>query len=131
VIKVLIDSSSWIHFFRQTSTRHYQVVSDLLKEDRVVTCGLILTEVFRGARNEKERRLLINHFEILEYIPLEKTDFLLAGNLGTTLRQKGLTVKTIDLLIAHLALKHKLTLLHDDSDFEFIARHTLLKTTQV
>jgi hypothetical protein len=128
VTRILIDSSAWIHFFNQSSRWHYESVAKTIREDQGVTCGLIITEVLRGARNNKEQTILSDHFELLEYLPLTKEDHLTAAAKGFQLARKGVTVKTIDLLIAHLAIENKLTLLHDDSDFEMIAKYFDLRT---
>ncbi len=93
-----------------------------------MTCGIVLTEVLRGGRNDKERRLLVEHFRLLEYAPLAREDYEEAAALGFRLARKGLSVKTTDLLIAHLALRHRWTILHDDKDFESIKIHSPLKT---
>ncbi len=44
----------------------------------------------------------------------------------TTIRKKGVKVKTIDALIAYKAVKHKLTLLHADTDLDRLAKKTNL-----
>jgi predicted nucleic acid-binding protein len=126
--KVIVDSSAWIHFFNRTSEGHCRFVETALREDRVVTCGLIMTEVLRGARNPGERGVLQGYFALLEYFNYEKADYLEAAGLGSDFRRKGLTVKTIDLLIAHTAMKRNLVVVHDDSDFEHMAEHLSLKT---
>ncbi len=126
--KVLIDSSSWIHFFNQSSKWHFESVAEIIREDRGVICGLIFTEVLRGARNQKEGKIIAGYFDLLEYIPLVKQDHLEAANLGFQLARKGVVVKTIDLIIAHLAIKNRFALIHQDRDFERIKIHTRLKT---
>jgi len=59
---------------------------------------------------------------------MEEWDYFDAASMGFELARKGITVKTIDLLIARLALKHHLRLLHQDGDFELIAKYFSLKT---
>jgi predicted nucleic acid-binding protein len=127
VTKFLIDSSAWIHFFNQTSPRHIAAVRRALTEDKACTCGVIITEVLRGVRNSKERKLLLEHFSLLEYFELEMQDYFDAAENAFELKKKGWTTKTIDLLIACIALKNDLVLIHDDRDFEFMAKHFPLK----
>ncbi len=127
VTKFLIDSSAWIHFFNQTSPRHIAAVTRALKEDRACTCGVIVTEVFRGVRNSKERKLLLEYFSLLEYFDLEMQDYFQAAENAFILRKNGWTTKTIDLLIAQVALKADLVVIHDDRDFEFMTKHLPLK----
>lgn len=126
--RYLIDSSAWIHFFNQSSALHFAAVTTALKHDQVVTCGFILTEVLQGARNDREQRLLREYFDRLPYIEIDRIDYIKAATLGFSLRRKGLTIKTIDLLLIHLALREELIILHDDSDFSLAARHVPLQT---
>jgi predicted nucleic acid-binding protein len=46
-----------------------------------------------------------------------------AGDLGFALARKGLTVKSLDLLIAAYALTHGVPILTVDRDFQLIARN--------
>jgi len=126
VTKVLIDSSAWIHFFRQDEAWRARI-SELLDQDTIATCGLVITEVLRGARNPKDKKLLRENFGLLDCYSLYPDDYYEAAELGSKLSSKGYTLKTIDLLIAQICLKNKLGLLHDDSDFGFIAKHYPLK----
>jgi len=51
-----------------------------------------------------------------------------AARLYFVCRRKGVTVRsTIDCLIAAIAIEHKALLLHDDRDFDAIARYTKLR----
>ena len=45
-----------------------------------------------------------------------------AGDLGYALSRRGITVKTIDLLVATYALSHAVALLTTDSDFGHMRR---------
>jgi predicted nucleic acid-binding protein len=45
-----------------------------------------------------------------------------AGDLGYGLRRRGVTVKTIDLLVATYALSHGVAVLATDSDFRHMRR---------
>ena len=92
-----------------------------------MTCGIVLTEVLRGGRNEKERKVLLEHFGLLEYAPLSREDYEGAAETGFRMARKGLSVKTTDLLIAYLSLNYRLLLLHDDKDFEMMKNHIPLK----
>lgn len=99
------------------------MVAHALREDRAVTCGLVITEIMQGARHEKEKKTLWEHFSLLRCLELTREDYREAASMGSDLRRKGVIIKTVDLLIAHLAIREKLSLLHDDSDFKLIARH--------
>jgi hypothetical protein len=128
--RILVDSSAWIHFLRGTSPTIMEIVGRFIRENIAAVCGPVVTEVLRGARSQQEERLLRERFELLHFCALDREDFFEAATLALTLRRKGLTVKVIDLLIARVCLRDGLRVLHDDSDFEAIARHTNLKTLQ-
>jgi predicted nucleic acid-binding protein len=56
-------------------------------------------------------------------------DFESAAELYRACRGRGATVrKLIDCLIAAVAVRENVTLLHNDRDFEVLARHTRLRT---
>lgn len=82
-------------------------------------------ELLQGAKNEREWRLLSEYLStqlIVEPVSGWKTHFS-AAHIYFECRRKGLTVhSTIDCLVAQIALDLNATLLHDDRDFQQIAR---------
>ncbi|MBI4374430.1 MAG: PIN domain-containing protein, partial [Deltaproteobacteria bacterium] len=102
---VLIDTSIWIHYFNRSNGAAFQEVGELIRQDQVVTCGPVITEVFSGARNQKDAKLLREQFKLLPFLELEQKDFYEAGDLRAKLQGRGYVVKTVDALIAHLALR--------------------------
>ena len=124
---ILIDSSAWIHFFNQTGHPIAGIVAELIRLDEAATCGLIVTEVLSGAEKKAEYSLLKKQFELLSHLNLEKKDYFAAGLLRSRLRMKGIRIKTVDTLIARLAIKSKTPLLHHDSDYNRIAKFSSLK----
>lgn len=124
---VLIDTSTWIHYFNRSNNATFQEVGELIRQDQVVTCGPVITEILSGAKNQKDSKLLREQFKLLPFLGLEQKDFYEAGELRAKLKGRGYVIKTVDALIAHLALREGVELLHHDSDFNFIARHTPLK----
>jgi len=55
----LIDTSVWIDFFRgRSELEHVEKLKQcLLQNQEVVICGVILTEVLKGIRDEKQYRI--------------------------------------------------------------------------
>jgi predicted nucleic acid-binding protein len=129
--KILIDSSAWIHFFNQSSAAHSTLVASAIREDRATICGPILTEVLRGCRTGKEQATVASAFHLLECFPILRADFVAAGALGRKLAAHGFTVKTIDLIIAYVAIRERVILLQDDADYRDIAAHSRLKLVRV
>ncbi|MEW6007145.1 MAG: two-component regulator propeller domain-containing protein [bacterium] len=52
--KVVVDTSIWIEYFNNPTSKEGEVVKDLLEEDRVVITGSIMAELLQGARTEKD-----------------------------------------------------------------------------
>jgi len=111
----LVDTSAWIEFFRGGDAG--MAVDELLALDEAAICGPILTELRRGLRSPAERRTLLPLLDGCHLLPQPDALWLDAGDLGFALARRGVTVKTLDLLIAAYALAHDVTLLTLDQDF--------------
>ena len=129
-MNILVDTSVWSLALRRDSTPDCQAVSRLeaaLNDgENVFTTGLILQELLQGFKGPKARRRIIEDFSSLPLIIPEKRDHIDAADLKVKLRQKGLQVGTIDVLLAQLCLRYRLSLLSTDKDFLHIAKHAPL-----
>ncbi len=61
--------------------------------------------------------------EVLETIPFSDAVWSLAYTTGYELRRKGITVPTVDIIIAAAAKIYNCSLLHHDKYFRAIAKH--------
>ena len=129
-MNILVDTSVWSLALRRDSTPDCQAVSRLeaaLNDgENVFTTGLILQELLQGFKGPKAQRRIIEDFSYLPLIIPEKRDHIDAADLKVKLRQKGLQVGTIDVLLAQLCLRYRLSLLSTDKDFLHIAKHAPL-----
>ena len=128
---ILIDTSAWIEFLRDTGSPVCRRVDALLDEE-IAVCDPIRMEVLAGARNERHlsdlRRLLAR----ASSIPVGPIDYEEAAALYRLCRGEGDTVrKLIDCLIAAAAMKASASILHMDADFDALARHTALRIESV
>ena len=123
---ILVDTSAWIEFLRDTGSATCVRVDELLAEE-LASCQPVRMELLAGARDEhhlQALRGLLARTTILETLP---TDYEDAAMLYRTCRRRGETVrKLIDCLIAAHAIRARLPLLHADADFDVLARHTEL-----
>lgn len=124
---ILIDTSAWIEFLRDTGSPACRRVDELLDDD-IATCHPIRMEVLAGAREERHlddlRRLLAR----ASLLPTRATDYEQAASLYRTCRRGGETVRRlIDCLIAATAIRSSVPVLHADADFEALARLTDLR----
>lgn len=124
----LIDSSIWIRILRRRSHPQLQErVAPLVVSGEAVFNQIVRTEVLVGALNEREYQRYSWQFDGLINLVLESATWDLAANIGFKLGRAGLPTGVPDLLIAASAIEHDAVLMHADSDFDRIARHTGLK----
>ncbi len=124
---ILVDTSAWVEFLRDTGSPICTRVDELLDRD-VATCDPIRMEVLAGARDEvhlDDLRRLLARAAVIEAVPV---DYEAAAALYRACRRGGETVrKLIDCLIGAVAIRAGLPLLHADGDFDVLARHTALR----
>lgn len=113
---VLVDTSAWIDFFRGRAPLGDEV-DRLLQSAEAALCGPVLLELRRGFTSAAERRLVLDLLSACPVLAAPNDLWSEAGDLGYFLRRKGVTVKSMDLLIAAHALAHEAFLLTADADF--------------
>jgi hypothetical protein len=123
---ILVDTSAWVEFLRGTGSPTCQQVETLLEEE-IATCDPVVMEVLAGARDDGHLRQLRGLLGRASMLHCESPDFIAAADLYRQCRQRGETVRRlIDCQIAAIAIRHGVPVLHHDSDFEVLARHTEL-----
>ena len=129
----LVDTTVWIDLFSGRSSPHVKVLERLLEDQAdVCICGIILTEVLQGIRSDADYRKTKDYFEALILLPMTHTVFLHSAELYRSLRKKGVTIrKPLDCMIASVAMEHDIAILHNDRDFDHIAKHSKLKVMRM
>ena len=124
---ILIDSSAWIEFLRDTGSQVCDRVDGLLAED-VAICDAIRMEVLAGARDELHLHQLRRLLARATVLPTGPVDYDQAAAIYRQCRREGDTVrKLMDCLIGAVAISADAAILHRDADFDVIARHTKLR----
>ena len=124
---ILVDTSAWIEFLRDTGSSVCNRVEELIGSE-IAVCDPIRMEVLAGARNERHLRSLRGLLARATLLPTAPADYDEAAALYRVCRSEGETVrKLIDCLIASIAIRAGATVLHHDSDFDVLARHTGLR----
>jgi hypothetical protein len=126
---ILADSSAWIEYLRRTgSTAHIRVRELIEKTDDLATTEVVVMEVLAGARGDRHLADLDRMLKRCEFIALHGLDdFEHAADLYRTCRRNGETIrKMTDCIVASVAIRTGMPVLHADRDFEVLARHTPL-----
>lgn len=128
---IVVDTSAWIDFFRDSRTPAAVRLQELIEAgaDLAIT-EPILMEVLAGARSAEALARLRAELLARPLLRLEGlADFETAAEIYRVCRVAGDTPRNqLDCLIAVPAIRHGASLLHNDRDFDVIARHTVLKT---
>lgn len=124
---ILVDTSAWIEFLSDTGSPVCQRVDDLLAIE-IATCDIVRMEVLAGARDEQHLQRLRRLLARASTLPTAPVDYDAAAALYPTCRQRGHTVrKLIDCLIAAVAIRGNVPVLHRDADIDILAQHTPLQ----
>jgi len=127
---ILIDTSAWVEFLRDTGSSICVRVDEVLATD-IATCDPIRMEVLAGARDEAHLSDLRGLLARATVLSTEPVDYEEAAAIYRGCRRHGETVRRlIDCLIAAAAIRHGVPILHSDGDFEVIHRHTRLDIDQ-
>ena len=119
---LVVDSSVWIDFFAGHPSPARATLRALLDdgEVRLVVPDLVLFEVLRGFRFEREFRHARALMESLDIEAIGGAELALeAAQHYRSLRAAGVTVRSgVDVLIATFCIEHGYALLHRDRDFD-------------
>lgn len=122
-MRVLVDTSVWADFLNDSPTPEAQLLVRLIEDEvEIVTCGVVIAEVFQGIRRSSTLPALERQFRDMDYlIPREPESYLDAARLYRELRALGITIpSTIDCLIVTLAAEHSVLLVSRDRDIQSI-----------
>ncbi|MGH9399889.1 MAG: type II toxin-antitoxin system VapC family toxin [Thermoanaerobaculia bacterium] len=128
---ILVDTSVWIEVFRKRAPLR---LAELGSFEEYATCLPVVQEVLQGFRQEEAFRIAREAMLSLPIVesPLRLELFEEAAQLFRAARRAGLTIRSgVDCLIAACALRHGLTVLHHDRDFEQLSAVSALKSRRV
>jgi predicted nucleic acid-binding protein len=121
---VLVDSSAWIEALRRNGDLRVKLaIEGLLDAYEAQWCTPIRLEVLGGARKE-ERTRLGHWFSVIPYRSVREEDWERAIALAWRLRDGGLTVPWLDVVIAAVALQDQVRVYAVDAHFKEISTRT-------
>ena len=128
---VLVDTSVMIGYLQGKENDAVLTFQYIL--DNNIPFGInysIYQEVLQGVKTEKDFDKVKKYLDTQRFYSLkkEKESYASAAKIYFKCRKKGITISsTIDCLIAQTAIENNLFLLHNDSDFDDIAKVVDLK----
>jgi len=129
--RYLIDTTIWIRFLWGGDEALRDKVSTLVLKNSACTSEIIIMEILRGAKSDKEFRMLYNDLLALPQLSINKEVWELAWKNSYKLRKKGLNIPMADIIIISTAEFYDCILLHSDTHFSLAEKHIKLKTERV
>lgn len=123
---ILVDTSVWIEYFngREEDETVQKLVTCLKQGKDIYLTDLILTEILQGIKDDNKYVVVKNSLLTLKFVHAKSFDtYIHACDIYRNCRKNGITVrKTIDCVIAAVAMENNLSLLCKDNDFINIAK---------
>lgn len=130
---ILIDSTVWVDFFNNSQSSQVAKLEKSLNEyEDLCICGVILTEILQGIRNNNQYLKTKMYLESLIFLPMNYATFIKAAEIYRYLRKRGITIrKPVDCMIAAVSIENNVPLLHNDRDFDHIEAYKGFKTLKL
>ncbi len=131
---VIVDTSVWIEFLRAGPSVAGDRLAEMIERgETIIVPETVLLELLSGPTDElaaARRRRMLESFEIAAAQPL--ADSLRAAALQRECRRSGETVRSLgDCLIAAVALRLGVPVMHRDRDFEVLRAHCGVQTVSL
>ena len=115
----LVDSSIWIHALRPAGNTEIQArLKPLIIEGQTAVTEWIILELMTGLLKSQQPSSFLQWFAPVPRLPFDPKWWDHAWDLAGKLRRHGVSPSAADCLIATIAIKHQVTLIHCDTDFE-------------
>jgi len=127
---ILVDTSVWVDFLKGENSHQRRTLHRLIEDEEDISITeIILTEILQGIKSDRDFRNARDYLlEFPIYEPKGVETYIRTAQLYRDCRKKGQTVrKTVDCIIAAICIENDLTLLHKDTDFDFIEECTTLR----
>lgn len=129
--KYLVDTTVWVKYLRGLDVSIKNRIGSLVLEERVFTSEIIIMEILRGAKSDKEYNMLYQDFLALPQLAIDHNVWEKAWKDAYKLRKGGINIPMADMIISAVAVYYKCTLMHSDAHFNLLAKHSDLKAFEV
>jgi predicted nucleic acid-binding protein len=123
---ILVDSSVWVDFLSSSPGRAGNELRRMIADSEPFTLsGVVVAEVLQGLTRDAVRiERYLEQWDMLE--PRGFVTYREAAAIYRAARARGISLTTIDTLIAAIALDHSASVFTLDQDFSRMARITRL-----
>jgi predicted nucleic acid-binding protein len=101
--------------------KYREIITTLLAKKEFATTEIIIMEVLQGIKDDEFYETTKFFLESLPLVSIKYKDYIKAANIYRTCRRNGFTIrKSIDCIIAAVAINNGLKLFSNDRDFNHI-----------
>jgi len=124
-MRVLVDTSVWSLAFRRKSVDNQVVgnLTDLIKDSRVVTIGLIRQEILSGIKSLEDFKTLRSEMRAFPDVQHVVEDYELGAEYFNLCRSNGVQGSIADCLISATAVNNGFKIYTADKDFYNFVEH--------
>ena len=123
---MIVDSSVWIDFARGRDTDAVTALERALRGRTALTTDVVRLEVLAGHTRADQLSAALDACEDVMQLP--RVDVEDAASIYRTCRRAGESVRALnDCLVAAIAIRNDVPVLHSDRDYDVIARYTDLQ----
>ena len=93
--RILIDTSVWIEYFKNQDKHFTGKVDQLLTFSNACVPKVVIAELLRGAKSEKEISVIEEFVEAFNILDQSDDTWIKAGRLSFSMKRRGVTVDII------------------------------------
>jgi predicted nucleic acid-binding protein len=122
---IVVDTSVWVDHLNDAETDQVSLLRSLAGREAILVGDLVLCEVLQGLSSDSDARQVESALRRFDVVPMLSPELAVRAAANyRRLRARGVTVrKTIDMIIGTFCIENRHVLLHDDRDFDAMARH--------
>lgn len=129
---ILADTSAWVEYLRGTGSPAHLRLRSAVVDDVVATTDVVMLEVLAGSRPDRAEadQRLLQTVDFLAQHP--RDDVAHAADLYRSCRSRGVTIRSLNnCLVAAVAIRNDVPVLHADADIDQLARLTRLEVVPI
>jgi len=125
---ILVDTTVWVDFLRNAQTHQVALLKDSIQRRfDIIICPIVKMEILQGIGDDSQYKKVKKQLDGLISLAITEESYDLAGDIYRKARVKGFTIrKSLDCIIAAVAIQNRVKLLHNDRDFDAIEKVTTL-----
>lgn len=130
---LLIDNSAWVRLSHPAvPDERAAEVADAIEAGRIATCLPFLLEAGYSARSARDQEAVLAELAVLPHLQIDEQVEHLAVDAQRQLARMGHhRMPPVDLLVAAIADRHGVGVLHYDHDYDLLAEKTDLRFQSV